>query len=346
MTLRNLLTVCSMSVPLWLAACDQNADPASSALAGPSDPVDAPVDAPEAEDATQSESNRPQQPICAAGDQQSHSNLGTLVCVEPGKFTMGCVEGRDTLPGLSCDAFDDYLGPTKPAHEVELTRGFWIMQAEVTQAQYAAITGQNPATWGTSAVTTLEESLHGASAQLPVETVTWADAMAFADALSLQEGLKPCGAADDPYVCEGWRLPTAAEWEYAARAGQDYPFAGGANVNEVAWYLSDAYVDGDAIKSCDDGICTRAGCGKAQNALGLCDMSGNVSEWVWNWWDASDVVSETVDPTGPSKGEYRMARGGNWGMPIEHVRIVTQCDFMQEEGQEILGFRLVRTIHD
>lgn len=173
------------------------------------------------------------------------------VQVRAGTFKMGCYEAT-TYFDYPCDAWEG------PVHSVTLTRDFLMTKSEITQGQYEALVGSNPSRF------------KSCGADCPVENVTFAEAVRFADLLSADHGLEPCGSGENPYECEGWRLPTEAEWEFAARAGQSYYCSGSEDCNEVAWFHPDANKQ------------THPVCTKAANGFGLCDMSGNVWEWVWD----------------------------------------------------------------
>ncbi len=161
----------------------------------------------------------------------------------------------------------------KPAHSVTLTKGFWIGQAPVTQAAYKKVVGSNPS------------HFHGD--QLPVESVSWDDAQAY------------CEGAD-------MRLPTEAEWEYAARGGS--PNARYAPLVGSAWY------------SANSGGTTHEVGQKQANAYGLYDMLGNVWEWVADWYGPYNAAA-AVDPKGPPSGRYRLRRGGSWYEDASSVRV-------------------------
>lgn len=220
----------------------------------------------------------------------------TLVRVEPGTFRMGANEGDD-------QAYDW----EKPAHEVTLTQPYYIATTEVTQELYAAVVGSNPSNFS-------------GEAGLPVEQVSYTDAVAFCERLSELTGRTVT-------------LPTEAQWEYAARGGHKAPatptlYAGGDDLDAVAWW------------SGNSGNKTHPVASKAANALGLYDMTGNVWEWSLDWYGdyAADAVS---DPQGPSTGSYRVNRGGSWYNYARHCRL-SDRDISTPDGRDDdLGFRVV-----
>lgn len=142
---------------------------------------------------------------------------------------------------------------------------------------------------------------------LPVECITWYDAIEFCNRRSIVEGLDPCYEISGTTVqCDfsvnGYRLPTESEWEFAARGGNKsmhYLYAGGDDLNEVAWYAKNSQ-----RTTHPKGL-------KKPNELGLYDMCGNVFEWCWDWYDK---YGKTYDenPTGPIKGKKRIVRGNCW----------------------------------
>jgi len=202
-----------------------------------------------------------------------------LIWIEPGTFTMGSPEGE-------MDRFDDEV-----QHEVTLTRGYWLGKYEITQAQYRAIMPSNPSEF--------------MGADLPVECVSWEDAMEFCKKLTAKEqtaGRLPAGYE--------YTLPTEAQWEYACRAGTTTALNSGKNlsnvfespeVNEVGWYIYNSDVT------------THPAGQKQPNAWGLYDMHGNVYEWCLDWYGAYPAEAVT-DPTGPETGSNRVVRGGGWNV--------------------------------
>ena len=229
--------------------------------------------------------------------------------IPAGTFTMGCTSEQ----GSDCD--DD----EKPTHQVTLTKDFYMMDSEVTQRLYQRVVGSNPSIFQ--------------GLERPVEQVSWFDAVKFANNLSSMEGLEQCYTISGDSVtwsksdCTGWRLPTEAEWEYAARGGESYKYAGSNSVGAVAWYY-----DGE----------THDVCGKTRNGYGLCDMSGNVWEWVWDWYDSySDAP--TVDPRVPTSGSIHVTRGGSWySYAAQRVRVSIRYANDPTSTYNYLGFRLCR----
>ena len=232
---------------------------------------------------------------------------------------------RDGSKTLKC------VGETneRPLHKVTLTKPFWIMTTEITQRQYYEVMGENP-----SEFRIYKRGYR--SENNPVEQVTWYEAVSFANKLSDKEGLTRCyGGSGDSIrwdkSCNGYRLPTEAEWEYAARAGTTTEYAGSdpSDTDEVAWNRDNA------------GNQTHPVGQKKANAWGLYDMSGNVFEWVWDWYGS--YMSEVKDPTGPSSGSKRVLRGGSWIKDAWFGRVAFRITDTPGDTNSNVGFRLVRT---
>ena len=233
----------------------------------------------------------------------------TMIAIRAGSFEMGSA---------------DYA----PAHEVTLTHDFWIGQTEVTQAQYIARIATNPS------------AEPGCGDTCPVDQVTWAMAALYANAMSTSEGLKQCYTAsgtalvetlsDSPYACEGYRLPTDAEWEHAARAGEAYTYAGSDNPEDVAWTYENSGGTSQPVAS------------KVANGVGLYDMSGNVWEWTGDWY-AAYTADPATDPTGAASGDSRVNRGGSWLADAANARVASRAGDDPGYAYFDVGFRLVRT---
>ena len=189
----------------------------------------------------------------------------TMVGVEGGTFTMGATSEQGTS-----DPYDDEY----PTHSVTLS-DFAIGETEVTQELWKAVMGSNPS--------------YFSGTNLPVEHVSWNDCQTFITKLNQLTG-------------KNFRLPTEAEWEYAARGGnksKGYKYAGSNNLNDVAWYSDNSSSRTHPVKQ------------KQANELGLYDMSGNVWEWCQDWFCNYSSGAQT-NPTGAASGSYRVLRGGSW----------------------------------
>ena len=259
----------------------------------------------------------------------------TFVHIEGGSFEMGSGKRSDE----------------RPVHRVTLS-SFEMATTEVTQGQWERVMGSNPS-----------DSDRGTGENNPVNGVSWYDALVFANRLSMTEGLTPVyriSGSTDPArwgsvptddnstwngvqmdrKAEGYRLPTEAEWEYAARGGQQsrgYTYAGSDSADDVAWYRGN---------SSDR---SRPVAGKQANELGLYDMSGNVWEWCWDRYESYPSSAET-DPLGPSSGMFRIIRGGSWNTGEAFTRSARRLFNMPYfrfhnypfHGYGSNGFRLVR----
>ena len=220
----------------------------------------------------------------------------------------------------------------KPVHTVTISKAFYMSKYEVTQKQYQAVMGNNPS--------------HFKGENLPVERVTWYNAVAFCNALSQQEGKTPCYTINGTNVscnwdANGYRLPTEAEWEYAAKAGTSTDFYNGsltntnctpidANLDNIAWYCGNANGTTHPVGQ------------KQANAFGLYDMTGNVCEWCWDWWSNSYSSTTVIDPTGASTGSYRVYRGGSWYGNADQCRSTYREYRTPSFNYDYIGFRIVR----
>jgi len=185
-----------------------------------------------------------------------------FVLIRPGTFTMGCEKGQ---------ASDE-----KPAHEVTITKPFYIGKFEVTQEQWKAVMGENPS--------------HFAGDKNPVERVSWPDCQTFLRKLA------------EKVPGQTFRLPTEAEWEYACRAGSVSEYCYGDDdrvLGDYAWYGGNSAGETHPVGQ------------KKPNAWGLYDMHGNVWEWCSDWY-GSYKAEEQKDPAGPADAQGRVLRGGSW----------------------------------
>ncbi len=190
----------------------------------------------------------------------------------------------------------------KPIHKVTISKGFWMGKTEVTQAQWEAVMGNNPSGFKNCP-------------QCPVENVSWGDAQRFIVKLNAQ---------NDGYK---YRLPTEAEWEYAARAGTTGDYAG--NLDSMAWY------------GANSGNKTHPVGTKQANAWGLYDMHGNVWEWCQDW-DGSYPSGTVTDPTGAASSSFRVIRGGGWFLDAVFLRSAVRTFDSPSRRYDGLGFRVVR----
>jgi len=223
----------------------------------------------------------------------------------------------------------------QPVHQVTLASSFLMSRTEVTQAQFTAVMGYNPS--------------HFDGEDLPVEQVSWDEAVAYCNALSELEGLTPCYSDTGmntvcDWTANGYRLPTEAEWEYACRAGTTTDYFTGEMTHESNTPLDYALNAAGWYGGNSGGESHPVAC-KWPNDFGLYDLHGNVWEWCWDWWswNAYDSTAQ-VDPRGPAPSDGRVCRGGCFfclasecrsayrvGVPFDEVRAVW-----------ILGFRVVR----
>ena len=224
-----------------------------------------------------------------------------FVLIEAGTFQMG---SPATEPGRDAD---------ETLHPVTITQPFYLGKYEVTQRQWQAVMGSNPSDYS------------GCGRTCPVELVSWEEAQAFIATLNRREGVRI------------YRLPTEAEWEYAARAGTQTAYHFGNMASELklyAWYDKGGFIRGAGPRPVGQG---------RPNAWGLYDMHGNVSEWVADWYGPYAAGSVT-DPRGPSTGRHRASRGGGWSGSARYCRAANRNSNAQGlHRYSTLGFRLART---
>ncbi len=247
-------------------------------------------------------------------------SLVEMLRIPGGSFRMGAPTGGNT--------------DERPVHTVTIS-DFMLGTYEVTQAQYQTVMGYNPS-WFT-------DMTH------PVEGLTWYDAVEFCNRLSDREGLQRVysitnrnpasgypiqgAAVKIDSTKDGYRLPTEAEWEYAARGGNGSPgnhvYAGSTNLNTVGWNINNAEGTSHPVGT------------KAPNGFWIYDMSGNVAEWCWDWF-GSYGAEEQTNPTGPSSGTYRVLRGGSWYDPASMLRVAFRGRDEPMIRISFYGFRLAR----
>lgn len=263
--------------------------------------------------------------------------IENFVYVPGGTFLMGDTRGAGYPEEL-------------PVHSVTLSP-FYIGKYEVTQAEYAAILGSIPSDQG------------GVGDINPVYFVPWYSVLKYCNLKSMAESLAPCytinGSTDpanwgpvptdyntswDAVICNwsanGYRLPTEAEWEYAARGATnnpDYLYAGSDDINAVAWWYGNNTPNGSKPVGT-----------KAPNGIGAFDMSGNVWEWCWDWYGSYSYSTQN-NPVGPSSGSYRLLRGDGWNMPsssyLSRRLGARPLGNFVLNGAPCFGFRLCRSIN-
>ena len=269
-----------------------------------------------------------------------------FVFVEGGTFQMGSEDGRDN---------------ESPVHSVTIS-DFYISPYELTQGEYEELCCYT---------TTPSNDGISRGLQYPVYHVTWYDALVYCNLKSMKEGLTPCyninGTTDpknwlgikdsngkyscsytsaesiwDSAICnfdaDGYRLPTEAEWEFAAKGGKKsngYTYSGGNTVDSVGWYVNNSYVNNYTKVPHEVGT-------KNKNELDLYDMSGNVGEWCWDWYGSYSSESAT-NPKGASSGSWRIFRGGCYGDDASRLRVTYRNEHSPYELTKSVGFRLVRS---
>jgi len=258
------------------------------------------------------------------GEEKTAEIPHNMVLVEKGSFTMG-------------DTWGDGYSSDETTHEVTLTYDFYIGKYETTFDKYDAFC---------EATGTKKPDDNGwGRGTRPVINVSWRDAIAYCNWLSEEEGLPKAydrngyflhrdgWVTTDPSLVVGYRLPTEAEWEYAARGGnksKGYKYSGSDNADDVAWYASNS-----------KGMTQEVGT-KLPNELGLYDMSGNVFEWCSDGY----VLFFNSEQTNPYKksGSWRVYRGGGWFVNAEYARVAHRRHILPTYTGNYLGFRICRTV--
>ncbi|MFC1761472.1 formylglycine-generating enzyme family protein [Planctomycetota bacterium] len=220
-----------------------------------------------------------------------------FVFIQSGTFEMGSNDGESN---------------EKPIHTVNISQRFWMGKYEVTQEQYQSIMGNNPSYFKGNSN--------------PVEQLSWNDAVLFCQKLTDQERIAG-------HLLEGYeyRLPTEAEWEYAARGGSggvDTVYSGSNSISDVAWYSGNSGNKPHPVGQ------------KQANELGIYDMTGNVSEWCFDWYGSYANGSQT-DPAGPSTGLLRIVRGRSWISRATLCRVANRLYSPPTWSGRTMGFRVV-----
>jgi formylglycine-generating enzyme required for sulfatase activity len=270
-----------------------------------------PQSAPAAEPVPQSASQM------TAIEQERREQQG-FVWIQGGTFTIGS------------PASEANRSSNEAQHQVTVS-SFYMGKYEVTQQEYAALMGSNPS--------------YFKGAKLPVENVSWYDAVEYCNKRSLKEGLTPAYTRNGDDVkwtpgASGYRLPTEAEWEYACRAGTTTPFSTGSNITTgEANYNGNYPYNGNAKGTYREK--TTDVRSFAANKWGLYDMHGNVWEWCWDGYGTYESGAQT-DPMGAVSGAYRVQRGGSWSSGAQGLRSANRNSGAPSSRSSYLGFRLVR----
>lgn len=257
-------------------------------------------------------------------------------------------EGFVEIPAASISVSETWT----PASDVFVSgrkleiASFYMSDHEVTRGEYKAVMGSDPSTAKAYGKDGNELTGDDNVKNNPVNNISWYDALVYCNTRSINEGLTPCYKIDgktdpsewgavptennstwDAATCDskanGYRLPTEVEWEWAARGGEKYTYAGSDTIGDVAWYGTNGTRD---VKS------------KNANGYGLYDMSGNVWEWCWDWYGG--ISSDTPDE-GPASGSYRCYRGGSWYFSANDAQVAYRNNNNPNYRKNYIGFRVV-----
>ncbi|MGL1893959.1 MAG: formylglycine-generating enzyme family protein [Spirochaetaceae bacterium] len=230
-----------------------------------------------------------------------------MVKVKAGSFNMGSNEGDSD---------------EKPVFKVTIINDYFIGKYEVTQKEWNIIMEKNPSSF--------------LGDDLPVDSVSWFDAIDFCNKLSLKEGLSPAyfvSGSDIQIITDsnGYRLPTEAQWEFVARGGNtelDYKYSGSNKAGDIGWYGSNSGNRSHIVGT------------KQPNDLGIYDLSGNVWEWCWDLYGSYNNEAQ-IDPIGSSTGLFRVLRGGGWSSYAASLRSCDRINSGADSNIRIIGFRIV-----
>ena len=291
-----------------------------------------------------------------SGSESGSTTGGGTESGTTGGTTSGSIEpipeGFVKIPAASIAGTENWTPESEvfvSGRKLEIS-SFYMSDHPVTRGEYKAVMGSDPSE--AKAYDKDGNKLTGDDAvkNNPVNYISWYDALVYCNKLSIKEGLTPCYAIDgktqpsewsavptendstwDAATCDftadGYRLPTEAEWEWAARGGESYTFAGSNDIKEVAWYINNTSGTRD-VKT------------KKANGYGLYDMSGNVWEWCWDWYGS---ISSDMPATGPASGSRRCQRGGSWYDISNFARVVNRYYYSPNgRNYNYAGFRVVR----
>jgi len=276
----------------------------------------------------------------APGDLESSATVANIRVVNAGAVSSSMVLVNGGTFQMGSTTGSSY---EQPVHSVTLA-SFQIGKYEVTQTEWVATMGSNP-------------SYFTGDLNRPVEQISWYDIMVYCNKRSIAESLTPCytingstnptvwgtvptsnyNATWDAAICNwtanGYRLPTEAEWEFAARGGnssQGYTYSGSNTIGDVAWYSTNSSSTTHPVGT------------KLPNELGIYDMSGNVWEWNWDWYGSYSASAQT-DPHGATTGSYRVIRGGSYNYG-GGCRVADRDGYDPFSWDYFIGFRLARSL--
>ncbi|RTY86617.1 formylglycine-generating enzyme family protein [Flavobacterium sp. GT3R68] len=257
--------------------------------------------------------------LCPIG---AYAQMTDLVKIEGGTYLMGSKDKDDVADT-----------DEQKQHEVKVN-SFELSKFEVTVWQWKTFVKETKAKMPQKPIWDWKENF-------PINQITWEEAVAYCNWLSKKEKLQPVYSKKGPnYVCNfkanGYRLPTEAEWEYAAKGGKlsnKTPYSGGTNPDKLSWHKTNSNKAPHTVGT------------KMPNELGLYDMSGNVWEWCWDWYNEDFYKTETKNnPTGPQMGEKRTVRGGSWDSDNKYLRPANRISTYPDKTHEFYGFRVARSI--